>query len=225
MLSDVHSRLNTLVDPRTMKMSPEPGQSHLLSVSLPESTHLPGSSTLTLLSTYFLHVVTALLHHNSHIQALMSHFAGPSSLLAWAPRLHDAIDAKHLDTIMTRTYTTLVKSQPANLSPGVTFTLRCHGLACLIYTSPQTISPDTFWDQAVKYAGSLLKSAGQDEDTVSLISGSFEDLMSRVDIWKQEVSFTKSSQFIAFCECWTAVAKRVCHLSHPFLFTNTTSGR
>ncbi|KAJ8693527.1 separin protein [Pleurotus ostreatus] len=208
MLSDMHSRLNTLVDPRIMKISPEPGQSHLLSISLPESTHLPGSSTLTLLSTYFLHVVTALLHHSSNIQALMSHFAGPSSLLAWAPQLHGAVDAKHLDTIMTRTYTTLVKSQPANLSPGVTFTLRCHGLACLIYTSPQTISPDTFWDQAVKYAGSLLKSAGQDEDAVSLISGSFEDLMSRVDVWKQGASFTKSSQFIAFCECWTAVAKR-----------------
>ncbi|KAF9489736.1 hypothetical protein BDN71DRAFT_1511885 [Pleurotus eryngii] len=208
MLPDVHSRLNTLVGPRIMKISPEPGQSHLLSISLPESTHLPGSSTLMLLSTYFLHVITVLLHHGSHIQAFISHFAGPSSLLAWAPRLHNAINAKHLETIMTRTYTTLVKSQPANLSPGVTFTLRCHALACLIYTSPQTVSPDTFWDQAVKYAGSLLKSAGQDEDTVSLISDSFEDLISRVNIWKQKVSFTKNSQFIAFCECWAAAAKR-----------------
>ncbi|KAL4259196.1 separase [Pleurotus pulmonarius] len=208
MLSDMHSRLNTLVDTRAMKVSPEPGQSHLLDVSLPDSTHLPDSSTLTLLSTYFLHVITVLLHHNTHIQAFTSHFGGPSSLLAWAPRLHDAIDAKHLDTIMTRTYTTLVKSQPPNLSPGATFTLRCYGLACLIYTSSQTIGPDTFWDQAVKYAGSFLKTAGQDEDAASLISASFQDIMSRVDISKQEASFTKSSQFIAFCECWTAVAKR-----------------
>lgn len=175
---------------------------NLLSLPIP---HITLSETLqTLISTYFLQVITAL-----STSSVLPHLLDEASpgLIEWLQYL-PSLPLKHKDSTLTRIYTLLAKSTAVNTSPPGTYSLRIYALRCLSSTSPGTVAPNTFWDQAVKFAVAFVKTEEKDEVTRQVMR-TFPLLVKAVEGRKDRGTWLEGKGFIGFCEYWMAFAKRV----------------
>ncbi|KAL4079673.1 hypothetical protein J3A83DRAFT_4211529 [Scleroderma citrinum] len=134
---------------------------HLLSLPLSVSTDATITTLALTTLTYALNaLITRLLHSALLLRDMASVLQNNTTLLDWAQYAHrNSILEKTRDTLLTRTYTSLTKVC-STLSTDVNtlnredlqsiFYLRIYALSCLLYTSPGTIKPSTFWEQLQK---------------------------------------------------------------------------
>lgn len=191
-----------------------------------------------MISTYLVYAIITKTHLNDSakcVEELASlSCSSTHSLLSWLPAF-SVLPPKHVDSLLTRTYTVLHKlsfdaSSLSSLTPNNTkpkaqgnttvspesiFKLRFYALQCLVHTSPGIIDPSTFWDQCSRYAAIVVKSttSALEEQTTRLLLVSFSELArlaeQRPDRETHMSIGGKGKSFVAFCEYWTGFAKRV----------------
>ncbi|TFY82545.1 hypothetical protein EWM64_g1469 [Hericium alpestre] len=245
MLSDTHAHLLQLYDhdalpgvvatkaskPTARRPIKSPVQSYLaylcLPLSLSDSAAL-NYDLLTLISTYLSHATTAFTFglfasEDSALGVTLSQFVlalhSSSSLISWIPFI-SRLPSSHIDLILTRTYTTLTKSSGRTQKhPQHVFRIRHYALLCLLYTSPSTVAPNTFWDQVVKFAVAFARSTPalwlngtkneQDEaEATDLVLSIFSDILEHAEKRSDSGTFLSGKSFVAFCDYWLGFAKK-----------------
>ncbi|KAF7363579.1 Cysteine peptidase C50 [Mycena sanguinolenta] len=219
-LQEMHPRLCTLlaVD---IPQSKSADNLHLLSIPLPQSS--PDPILLTLVTTFLLHSLTTISHpiststgSKSALISLADVLSTTPTVLAWSPLL-SGLPSVHTDYIFTRAYSVLIKVSSAfQTSPKDArhaFITRDYAVSCLACTSPGKIEPRSFWDQAIKSAGTYVKSLGsvpEEHDVATpVVLNAFAQIITRVQSRSDAESFMSGKGFIAFCECWTSFANRI----------------
>ncbi|KAF8887051.1 peptidase family C50-domain-containing protein [Mucidula mucida] len=138
------------------------------------------------------------------------------SLISWLPILSH-LPSKHVDFLLTRSYSVLNKSIPVDANPREVFYIRMHAVCYLAYTSPGTVgNPDAFWDQPYKSASSYMKallskpttSSVQDE-AASVIVQAFSQVVNVVHDGNNSANLLQGKLFLAFCEYWMELANRI----------------
>lgn len=224
-LIGAHSHLTTLMKGAVAVQSPF----HLLSFPLSASTDTTLSSLAFTNLSYALSALSALLLRSAILlRDLVSALQNNVTLLDWAHHLSgSSILEKTRDALLTRAYTSLTKacsslSPDINMSNGADlqsiFYLRIFALSCLVYTSPDTIKPSTFWEQVQKvslmYAHASVESTSTagaktiEAATASYISLSLRGLVERMRTLDL-LAFLEGRPFLGVCEIWMSVAKRV----------------
>ncbi|KAI6127502.1 peptidase family C50-domain-containing protein [Pisolithus croceorrhizus] len=222
-LSGVHSRLSSLMNEPPVLPPP------LCLLALP----LPPPSDVTLITlaftalTYALSALTPLLHSTVSLQNSVLALQHHPSLLDLAQRVtNESISEKTTDALLTRAYTSLTKACNRLLPDTHTisdsdlrsvFYLRIYGISCLLYTSPGTIKPSTFWDQVQKacmaYARtSIDPTSPHDARTsevavASYISQTIRELVGRLESVGSR-DFLEARAFLGVCDLWMNLAKR-----------------
>ena len=231
-LTEMHSALSRLVNIET---DPRGSQSDLHLLTLPRPLSLPTNPIiLTLISTYLLHAL--IIHARPGIitiNALATTLNSPNcdSLLAWVPSL-TSLPTKHMDSLLTRAYTsltklasspvpnpkTLLKSTPTvDASPESSFILRMYALRCLVHTSPGTVETNMVWDQVARFTSAFVKATASDvaleERCTTVVLSAYADLVECGEKRPDGDTFMaidqKGKGFLAFCENWMEFTKRV----------------
>jgi separase len=235
-LVEIHARLCSLLNAQA-------ATSHL---EIPQSSPPTDAVLLTLISTYLVYalVIKTQPHGTASkaIEDLVSVLSSPTrpSLLVWVPAF-TTLPPKHVDSLLTRAYTSLTKlcsfystpsTPPSTVSksksstspsPESLFTLRMYALRCLAHTSPGVIEVNTFWDQARRFAAALVKSSqlSSEEQTTRMILTSYDELIQLAEKRSDRDTYMAigddGKSFVAFCEYWSSFAKRVC----SFLFSSS----
>jgi separase len=227
-LDDMYPCLVRLVAPGQSQTEKPPPPLHLLSLPRPASED---TIVLTVLVTTVTHALNALLFLLSRspspfsASAFISALQHSDSLLAWAPNMKcDGISDNTRDTLLTRAYTAITTKCTALASdsgvivdPKSMFCLRIYALSCLLYTSPGTIKPATFWDQlqraCLSYARAYSSSpASTDEVKESAVAACISSHLSelvRVVQGSQIRAFAEGRSFVQMCEMWMSFAKKV----------------
>ena len=223
--------LVSLYLPSYNPLDPSP-QERLIVLPLPTQDSSLPEILLTLISTYLLHSIVALTHaiSPSHTSSqpicgiLCSSGSQTPTLLTWLPYIKN-LPTKHLDSILTRAYTTLTKAwSSSNAYPTSIFQLRVYGLFCLAHTSPSVLEPTAFWEQVIKFTMNYVAanvidkdpgrgrddggSAGprQDGEVTNVVLHSFDELVGRT---QERQGFMKGRGFVKFCEYWMSMARKV----------------
>jgi separase len=172
--------------------------------------------TLTIISTYLLNSLTifANISPPPELASLSRTLKETSTLLDWAPHLCALPSMqKHTDAVLTRAYSVLTKS--ATLVTTSTqmsrelYAVRAYALHLLLHTSQGTIDPNTFWDQAMKFATVLVKGSKTAETAAAkVVLTTFDELAERSQAidpgrWRQGTSW------IDFCDFWMGFAIKV----------------
>ncbi|KAF8842467.1 hypothetical protein BDN67DRAFT_965802 [Paxillus ammoniavirescens] len=225
-LDDMYPCLVRLMPPGQSQTEKLPPPLHLLSLPRPASAD---TIVLTVLVTTVTHALNALLFLLSRspspfsASAFVSALQHSDSLLAWAPNMKcDGISDSTRDTLLTRAYTAITTKCTALASdsgvivdPKSMFYLRIYALSCLLYTSPGTIKPATFWDQlqrvCLSYARAYSSSpASTDEVKESVVAACISSHLSelvRVVQGSQVHAFAEGRSFVQMCEMWMSFAK------------------
>lgn len=211
-----HPRLCTLVG-GTAK--------HLLSIPfppVPESEHAPVLSTL--ISTYFLNgiIILTQTRHSTFFGDLLD----PPTLLDWVPHLSSTgLSDKHMDSMLTKAYSVLMKVSVVGISSKNLFEIRMYALRCLAHTTPGTVQkPDSIWDQACKVAAAFIKTHNETSisEAAQTITG---QLMVLVTVCGKRVDyeeFVSGKGFATFCESWIGFASKVSFQSSSFALLSLT---
>lgn len=191
--------LYSSISPRTLKSN-----LHLISLPLPEGKPI-STIVLTLISTYLLYAIVILCKKTSDTEPLSTALCTTPTLLPWIPFL-STLPPKHIDSLLTRCYTSLTKATSAGH-----ISIWAYALTCLVHTTPGTVEPSTFWDQTAKFGASFVKSVpNSDEVTASrTILSTFLDLVVHAESRPDKEMFLAGRGFVGFCEYWMAFAKRV----------------
>ncbi|KAF7793315.1 hypothetical protein EIP86_004427 [Pleurotus ostreatoroseus] len=233
-LADMRLSITSLYahDERTSLCGPD--RLHLLTLPHPSSPPEFDETLLTLLSTYLLQSMTAIAYNlfraasessQDEIEALCSVLHEDKALISWLPHF-TSLPSSHLDSVLTRAYTTLAKSTQLYTDTGrmavAIYRIRVYGILCLAYTSPGVLDPNTFWNQAVKYTTFFVKHAacqfdssetGQDSalasDVAATICTTFTELVDIAMARPDSATFVGGRGLITFCQYWTSFAKRV----------------
>ena len=229
-LTEMHPALCRLVN---IEVDAQGSQERLL--TLPRPSFLPTNPiVLTLISTYLLHAV--IIHARSGaitINALATTLNSPSSpsLLAWVPSL-TSLPTKHMDSLLTRAYTSLTKlalsptpiskthlksTSAVDPSPESIFILRMYALQCIVHTSPGTVETNMVWDQVARFTTTFVKATASDlgleERCTAIVLSAYADLVGRVEKRPDKDTFMaidqKGNGFLCFCEHWMEFTKRV----------------
>ncbi|KAG2136721.1 peptidase family C50-domain-containing protein [Suillus clintonianus] len=220
-LSNMHGRFLALLrvpDHRVPVHSSSTSKSPVHLLSLPLPTILPPADTmlLTLISTYLMHSITLLAHlaissSSSTTPDLFSAALLESgTILTWMPCCV-SLPSKHIDTVLTRTYSVLTKScSSISASSRSTFLIRMYALRCLLCTSVGTVQPNTFWEQVQKSCAAYVKSSSpmSEAEELSVARLVSESLGEVVQIAQSRSSFVEGKSFVLLCETWTSFAKR-----------------
>ena len=229
-LTEMHPPLCRLLN---VEIDAQASQERLL--MLPKPPSLPTDPiVLTLISTYLLHAVIIYARSGTITSnALATTLNSPSStsLLAWVPSL-TSLPTKHMDSLLTRAYTTLTKlalsptpipkthlksTSAVDPSPESIFILRMYALRCLVHTSPGTIETNMVWDQVARFTTTFIKATASDvaleERCTTIVLSAYADLVERVEMRPDRDIFMaidqKGKGFLGFCEYWMEFTKRV----------------
>ena len=229
-LTEMHPPLCRLLN---VEIDAQASQERLL--MLPKPPSLPTDPiVLTLISTYLLHAVIIYARSETITSnALATTLNSPSStsLLAWVPSL-TSLPTKHMDSLLTRAYTTLTKlalsptpipkthlksTSVVDPSPESIFILRMYALRCLVHTSPGTIETNMVWDQVARFTTTFIKATASDvaleERCTTIVLSAYADLVERVEMRPDRDIFMaidqKGKGFLGFCEYWMEFTKRV----------------
>ena len=181
----------TLQNSRTKILPPRPSLELLFLPFPPSSLNSePSLSEIQqqLVSTYLLYILSCILSSTrspdaSQLCSILLNNTKPT-LLQWLPHL-SALPPKHKESVITRSYTALIKYATAlpSQTPGlITFTLRVHALRLLIYTPLDTIEPNTFWDQTAKFCLALVResSPGEEDGVTKTVMDVMDELVESV---------------------------------------------
>ncbi|KAI0646724.1 peptidase family C50-domain-containing protein [Trametes meyenii] len=166
---------------------------------------------LTLISSYLLHTLTIALHTSTDFNALFPALRDCTSptLLAWAPTLSNLPEKQH-DYLFTRAYTMVSRFASSSGSAAAhVYSLRMYSLLCLAHTRPSVISPNTFWDQAIKFAAAYANS-----DVVKPAEGAkmvLEESARLIECAEKRddcTEFMSGVAYARFCEYWSRFAKQ-----------------
>lgn len=229
-LTEMHPPLCRLLN---VEIDAQESQERLL--MLPRPTSLPTNPiVLTLISTYLLHALiiyarSGRITVNSLATTLNS--PSPASLLAWVPSL-TSLPTKHMDSLLTRAYTSLTKlalsptpipkthlksTSAVEPSPDSIFILRMYALRCLVHTSPGTVETNMVWDQVARFTTTFVKATASDvaleERCTATVLSAYADLVDCVEMRPDRDIFMaidqKGKGFVGFCEYWMEFTKRV----------------
>jgi separase len=192
---------------------------------------------LTMISTYLIQALAMIcltVSTADEIEELARILMSPNShcVYSWLP-LFQPMQAKQVDSLLTRAYTSITKActnRPSSKgkaslpSPESTYLLRGYALKCLVSASPGTVEPDAFWDQLVRFTGSFARSCAEAKDETAgshLILSTFETVVQSAEARSDASTFLDGTKFLAFCDYWITFAKRVsrtvvciAHLTH-----------
>ena len=229
-LSEMHPPLCRLLN---VEVIAQTSQERLL--MLPRPPSLPTNHiVLTLISTYLLHALIIFARLGTlTIDALATTLNSPSStsLLSWVPSLK-SLPIKHMDSLVTRSYTSLTKlalsptpipkthlksTSAVDPSPESIFILRMYALRCLVHSSSGTVEPNMVWDQVVRFTTAFVKATASDvaleERCTTIALSAYADLVERVEQRSDSDIFMaidqKGKGFLGFCEYWMEFTKRV----------------
>ncbi|KAI6117301.1 peptidase family C50-domain-containing protein [Pisolithus croceorrhizus] len=222
-LSGVHSRLSSLMN----KPPVLPPPLCLLFLPLPPPRDVALITLAFTALTYALSALTPLLHSTVSLQDSVLALQHHPSLLDLAQRItNESISEKTKDALLTRAYTSLTKACNRLLPDSHTisdsdlrsiFYLRIYGISCLLYTSPGTIKPSTFWDQVQKACMAYVRTsvdptsphdARTSEVAVApYISQTIRGLVGRIDSVDFR-DFLEAKAFLGVCDLWMNLAKR-----------------
>ncbi|SJK98717.1 uncharacterized protein ARMOST_01986 [Armillaria ostoyae] len=233
-LPEMHSSLCRLLSVTIPLKSNSSDKLHLITVPIPAIPTSIEPALLTLISNYFMYALVVItsayfpppkstLRPNKlptdFLTNLEDTLRKEFTLISWMP-FFQRLPAKHIDFILTRIYSVLTKSIPAELMQSNTssaFFIRMHGLCCLAYTSPGTVgSPDVFWEQPTKYAAVYMKSLLSEQPSSSDVQQqaantlvlAFSHLVSIAETKQDSAEFLKGNGFVAFCEYWIELVNR-----------------
>ncbi|KAF8623369.1 hypothetical protein AX17_007447 [Amanita inopinata Kibby_2008] len=205
-LKDMYPRLCAHLNVPSTSRSPEPIS--CIHIPIPPSSSLTGidSTLLTITSTYLTYALTITSQvHSSNVankgknkddnfihllaDALnttdirIGCDGSPSNpqratLLSWLPHF-TSLPSKHIDSVLTRVYTSLTKLCTSRASEipqhvlskkGISphegqdathrnlFLIRMYALQCLLHTTDGVVAPATIWDQAARFGSAYVKS-------------------------------------------------------------------
>ncbi|KAI6116384.1 peptidase family C50-domain-containing protein [Pisolithus sp. B1] len=222
-LSGVHSRLSSLMN----KPPVLPPPLCLLFLPLPPPRDVALTTLAFTALTYALSALTPLLHSTVSLQDSVLALQHHPSLLDLAQRItNESISEKTKDALLTRAYTSLTKACNRLLPDSHTisdsdlrsiFYLRIYGISCLLYTSPGTIKPSTFWDQVQKACMAYVRTSvdptsphdarTSEVAVASYISQTIRGLVGRIDSVGFR-DFLEAKAFLGVCDLWMNLAKR-----------------
>ncbi|KAJ4488281.1 cysteine peptidase C50 [Lentinula aciculospora] len=203
-LTRTHYRICDLVSGQT-------NSTHLLSIPCPSNTQSKISTVLaTLVSTYLLNAFMILTH--THRQTLSIDLLNRPSLFEWIPILSSlGLSNKHLDSILTKIYSVLMKFSAKDVAPDGLFQIRMYGLQCLAHTSPGIVeNPGSLWDQACKVASALISSSNgrSVSESARAATSAFLDLHTSCEARSDRDAFMSGKGFTSFCETWIGYASK-----------------
>ncbi|KAF8958159.1 peptidase family C50-domain-containing protein [Flammula alnicola] len=120
------------------------------------------------------------------------------SLLAWLPSF-SSLPAKHTDSLLTD-----------HTPPSVDYV---HPTSGNLPRIRRVIEPNTFWDQATRFAGAFVKATSSisEEQTTHMILTSYDEIVQLAEKRSDREAFMavgeKGKSFLAFCEYWMGFAK------------------
>ncbi|KAG7448865.1 uncharacterized protein BT62DRAFT_946578 [Guyanagaster necrorhizus] len=233
-LPGMHASLCRLLSVAIPSKSNSSDKLHLITMPIPAVPSAIEPALLTLISNYFMYALVVItstyfppqkptLQPNKLPTDFLTNLAdtlrNEFTLMSWMP-FFQHLPAKHINFILTRVYSVLTKSIPAEVmqtnAPSAFF-IRMHALCCLAYTSPGTVgSPDVFWEQPTKYASVYMKSLLSEQPSSSdvhqhatnILVLAFSHLVTIAETKQVSADFLKGKGFVTFCEYWIELANR-----------------
>ncbi|KAJ3737449.1 cysteine peptidase C50 [Lentinula guzmanii] len=202
-LTSAHSRICDL-------FSVQEPATHLLSIPCPPNSHSVLNSVLTtLVSTHLLNAIVVLTRvHQLTLSEELTH----SSLLEWIPIFSSSgLSNKHLDSILTKVYSVLMKVSTIGIPPTDLLQIRMYALRCLAHTSPGTVeNPDNLWDQACKVANAFISSSSGNSvpKAASVATSAFLALHTICEARSDRDAFAFGKGFASYCETWIGFASK-----------------
>ncbi|KAJ3742013.1 cysteine peptidase C50 [Lentinula detonsa] len=205
-LTSAHSRICDL-------FSVQEPATHLLSIPCPPNSHSVLNAVLTtLVSTYLLNAIVVLTRVH---QRTLSEELTRSSLLEWIPIFSSSgLSNKHLDSILTKVYSVLMKVSTIGIPPTDLLQIRMYALRCLAHTSPGTVeNPDNLWDQACKVANAFISSSSGNSvpkvpKAASVATSAFLALHTICEARPDRDAFAFGKGFASYCETWIGFASK-----------------
>ncbi|ESK88507.1 cysteine-type endopeptidase [Moniliophthora roreri MCA 2997] len=221
-LKATHPRINAFAGSAEQSAATS---NHLLSLPIP--TEPPADPILlNLISTYLINAIIVISHHFTNtsrssatqasltLQSFCSALTSTPTLLAWMPTL-SALPAKHIDSLLTKSYTVINKLAQFNSkeNPETVFRIRMYAIKCLAFISPGIIGSDSLWNQAIKFTSEYAKSkiasgAPSETESVNVILTSYNEMVTITEKRADRASFMSGKGFLNFCESWTSFANR-----------------
>jgi separase len=195
-------------------------------LSLPLPSEAASEALQLLISTYLLHAIIYTTHSPCDASFISTALHTTPTLLQWLPHL-PSLPQVHKHSIITRAYTVLTNfsSSFTSVSPRAIFSIRTYSLHCLLHTTPASLDPTTFWDQATKFCVSYVKACMThphgEEVEEAIVLGTFVDLVQLATDREDYESWTNGRGFVNFCEYWMGFAKRVSPLVFVLLFVSS----
>ncbi|KAJ3998053.1 cysteine peptidase C50 [Lentinula boryana] len=183
---------------------------HLLSMPCPPNSLSVSNAVLaTLVSTYLLNAIVILTRVH---QLTLSEELTRSSLLEWIPIFSSSgLSNKHLDSVLTKVYSALMKVSPIGIPPTDLLQIRMYALRCLAHTSPGTVeNPDNLWDQACKVANAFISSSSGNSvpKAASVATSAFLVLYTICEARSDRDEFAFGKGFTSYCETWIGFASK-----------------
>ncbi|VDC05614.1 unnamed protein product [Peniophora sp. CBMAI 1063] len=218
-MKDMHSPLVNLI---TESAEPASTPTALNLLSLPLPTKPVDEVLASLCASFLLHalIVNANLPHD--LMKLTHALASPNttSLTTWICAC-PSIPTKYADGLLTRAYTALAKrTSDQSLDPCPALHLRQHALQCLLLTTPGTVEPATFWDQAVKFGVGFARAtpalwlAGggstfeKEKEATRRVMDVYHVLYEGAQKREDARAFCAGKAFLNFCDYWLGYAKK-----------------
>ena len=225
-MCDAYQPIITLYH-HTATLTHIPFHRQLLTLPLPPVQEAIDSRILSVISTYLGHALAAVfnaacaLENTTHddLDELSTTLHTQDTFLRWIPSLQ-SLPTQDLDPVITRAFsalsasTSLLQDRTPEVA-AVIYRIRLYGILCLVHASPAAFDPSVFWSQAAKFANSYILDVerGHSEDDVisaaTKISLSFDQLVERARQRTDAVTFFSGRGYIAFCQYWMSIAKRV----------------
>ncbi|KAF5376561.1 hypothetical protein D9757_008275 [Collybiopsis confluens] len=202
-LTSIHPQLCSLV-------GAEAGS--FLSIPIPQLNIEHDTMLLTLICSYFLNSIIVLSQTQS--PKLLEYLSNGNTLLEWIPCLSSSgLPSKHVDSILTKVYSVLMKYSSVDLPSTGLFEIRMYALRCLALTSPGTLQkPDNLWDQAIKIARAFIDASSAEPipDVAHTVTAAFLELVSVCETRSDNEVFLSAKGFATFCQSWIGFASKAC---------------
>ncbi|TBU21185.1 hypothetical protein BD311DRAFT_835203 [Dichomitus squalens] len=116
---------------------------------------------------------------------------------------------KQCDQFFARAYTITSRLALTPAPASSAYSLRIYSLLCLAHTRPSVVSPNTFWEQAVKFTAMFTNTDSvSPEGTAQSVSDSCARLVAAVENRQDCADFMAGVAFARFCKYWSRFTKQ-----------------
>ncbi|TBU57165.1 peptidase family C50-domain-containing protein [Dichomitus squalens] len=165
---------------------------------------------ISLVSTYLIQILQVLSNTTTDIPALVAALYNPATptLLAWTT-IMSTLPEKQYDQFFARAYSITSRLASTPIPASSAYSLRIYSLLCLAHTRPSVVSPNTFWEQAVKFTAMFANTDSvSPEGAAQSVSDSCARLVAAVEKRQDFADFMAGVAFARFCEYWSRFAKQ-----------------